>query len=48
VVSFQMERDGSWIRVGPSDFIGSHDAQYLVHTENSHSQTRSDGVERPH
>jgi polyphosphate kinase len=47
VVSFEMERDGSWTRVGPAEFIDSHDAQYLIHTENSHSQTRSDRAERP-
>jgi polyphosphate kinase len=45
VVSFEMERDGSWARVGPAEFIDSHDAQYLIHTENSHSQTRSDRVQ---
>jgi polyphosphate kinase len=44
VVSFEMERDGSWKRVGPADFVGAHDAQYLIHTENSYSQTRSDTV----
>jgi polyphosphate kinase len=47
VVSFEMEGDGSWTRVGPAEFIDSHDAQYLIHTENSHSQTRSDRAERP-
>ena len=47
VVSFEMERDGSWARVGPSEFTAEHDAQYLIHIENSHSQTRSDRVEKP-
>jgi polyphosphate kinase len=47
VVSFEMERDGSWARVGPSEFTAEHDAQYLIHIENSYSQTRSDQAEKP-
>jgi polyphosphate kinase len=47
VVSFEMERDGSWARVGPSEFTAEHDAQYLIHIENSYSQTRSDQTEKP-
>lgn len=42
VVSFEMERDGSWSRVGPPEFISAHDAQYLIHKENSYLQTMSD------
>ncbi len=47
VVSFEMGRDGAWKRVGPPDFVAEHDAQYLIHTENSTSQTRSDSIGRP-
>ena len=46
VVAFEMARDGSWQRVGPTDFVAEHDAQYLIHTENAHSQTRSDAMSR--
>jgi polyphosphate kinase len=42
VVSFEMERDGSWSRVGPQDFSEAHDAQYRIHSENALSQTISD------
>lgn len=47
VVSFEMGRDGAWRRVGPSDFVAEHDAQYLIHTANSTSQTGSDSIGRP-
>ena len=46
VVSFEMQRDGSWSRVGPPDFSEANDAQFLIHSENSYSQTRGDTVER--
>lgn len=45
VVSFEMQRDGSWSRVGPADFSEAHDAQFLIHSENSYSQTRGDTVD---
>ena len=44
VACFEMERDGSWARVGPPTFTPEHDAQYRIHTENSYSQTMN---ERP-
>ena len=47
VVAFEMGRDGAWRRVGPPDFVAEHDAQYLIHSANSHSQTRSDAIGRP-
>lgn len=47
VVCFEMERDGSWARVGPAEFTSNHDAQYLIHAENSHSQTRLNSEARP-
>jgi polyphosphate kinase len=46
VVAYEMARDGAWHRVGPTDFVADHDAQYLVHIANSQSQTRSDAVGR--
>ena len=46
VVSFEMQRDGSWSRVGPPDFSEANDAQFLIHSENSYSQTRGDTVDR--
>ena len=45
VVSFEMERDGSWSRIGPVDFSLQYDAQYLIHRENSHVQTMNERVE---
>lgn len=47
VVGFEMERDGSWSRVGPAEFSATHDAQYRIHAANSYSQTISDKGKNP-
>lgn len=47
VVAHEMGRDGAWRRVGPTHFVAEHDAQYLIHTANSQSQTGSDAIGRP-
>ena len=43
-VAFEMSRDGSWHRTGPAEFTDDHDAQHLIHVENSASQTRVDAA----
>jgi polyphosphate kinase len=40
VVAFEMQRDGRWIRVGPTDFSNDNDAQYRLHRWASDQQVR--------
>lgn len=40
VVRFEMNREGSWDRVGPADFVPENDAQYRIHRRDSESQLK--------
>ena len=40
VVRFEMNREGSWSRVGPAEFVPENDAQYRIHRRDSESQLK--------
>jgi polyphosphate kinase len=46
IVAFEMNREGDWRRVGPSEFIPENDAQYRIHRRDSENQSKL-GVPRP-
>jgi len=40
IVAFEMNREGDWRRVGPSEFIPENDAQYRIHRRDSENQSK--------
>lgn len=40
VVAFEMNREGSWERVGPAEFIAAHDAQARIHAKDVETQVK--------
>ena len=40
VVAFEMNREGDWRRVGPTEFTVTNDAQYRIHRRDSESQQK--------
>lgn len=40
VVAFEMNREGDWRRVGPTEYVPATDAQYRIHQRDSESQLK--------
>lgn len=40
VVAFEMNREGDWRRIGPSEYVPANDAQHRIHVRDSESQQK--------